>query len=662
MSQVTTIKPHINTISAPDELRELPGWLMWRYEQHDGEAKQRKVPYYTNGSRRHGVQGRPEDRSNLTTFGAARAAAARKGYDGVGLALMPEWGITALDFDNCIGKDGVLDEVERMIAGTYAEWSPSGKGVRAFVRGNLGDHKDFSGPFGFETFSTKGFVTFTGQTLDITELLGADNNIADPSDELKALITKRFTHRPTEVDDDPLTNYAPPLGLSDRQIEDALDVLDPDMGRDHWRAIGMAIRHEKGDEGFDLWHDWSARAATKYPGEQALRQQWESFRKTDGKLVTARTLVKMANNAGAHLRVDLASEADITDAKADKPNRFTVVSAGEFSRGERPGWVIKGVLPRAELVVLFGESGSGKSFLSLDLAAAIVRGVEWRGHKTNKGRVVYIAAEGGGGFRNRLSAYQIKHGIDFDDYDLGIIHAAPNFLEKADAVDIGRAILAAGRADVIFVDTFAQVMPGANENAGEDVGKALQHCRVIHKATGAVVVLVHHSGKDATKGARGWSGLRAAADAEIEVSKTLMGRLARISKQKDGDDNLEWGFDLETVPVGIDEDGDVVDSCVVIEAEVPTMHRGSKRALGEVEKLVMQVMAEITESQVQGIEVEPVIERVKALLPAPPEPANSSIRKKRDTRPQRVKRALSALCTGDDAPFFLEADGTLSVV
>ena len=77
MSAVTTIAPHIQNVQAPDVLRALPGWLIWRFEENPNGGKPLKVPYYTSGAKRNGVQGRPEDRQQLTTFDAARTAAAR---------------------------------------------------------------------------------------------------------------------------------------------------------------------------------------------------------------------------------------------------------------------------------------------------------------------------------------------------------------------------------------------------------------------------------------------------------------------------------------------------------------------------------------------------------------------------------------------------------
>jgi KaiC/GvpD/RAD55 family RecA-like ATPase len=351
----------------------------------------------------------------------------------------------------------------------------------------------------------------------------------------------------------------------------------------------------------------------------------------------------------------IAETTPATDQVATPSERFQVIPAGQFSRGKRPTWIIKGLLPKAELVVLFGESGSGKSFVALDLACAIAQGKSWRGMRTKQGRVVYVAAEGAGGFRNRLSAYQLHHGVDLDEVPFGIIHAAPNLLQRSDALEVAKAITAGGPADVVIVDTFAQVTPGANENAAEDIGKALAHCKGIHKATGAVVLLVHHSGKDASKGSRGWSGLRAAADAEIEVVRSQAGRYIRVSKQKDGDDQGEWGFDLQVVPVGVDEDGDVVDSCVAIEAAVPSQGARNAKKLGPWEQLVYEVVSEFAQGQNSGIELSAVLDEVIERKPKPE-------KGKRDTRRQHARRALLALCQGDEAPFFLDDDGCLSVL
>lgn len=274
----------------------------------------------------------------------------------------------------------------------------------------------------------------------------------------------------------------------------------------------------------------------------------------------------------------LPDDLEPSDEASEKPLKFKVIPAGEFSAGKPPAWWIKGVLPDAEIAMMYGASGSGKSFLAWDLACAIQRGVSWRGRRVRRGRVVYVCAEGMGGFRTRIKAYAIDKGVSMDDLP-GVIAQAPNLLETDDVKELIRAIMAYGDVDLIIIDTFAATTPGSDENQSKDVGRALSHLKAIRRITGAMVLAVHHSGKDATRGARGWSGMRAAMDAELEVVRTGDVRVVRLTKSKDGRDGLFWGFALEIVHLGLDADGDEVTSCVVKEIEVQVTASASRPAL-----------------------------------------------------------------------------------
>lgn len=659
MNAVTTIKPHLTSIVAPDEMRNLPAWLVWRFEYHEGEDRPRKIPYYTGGPKRHGKQGSPQDLQQLTTFDAARTAAARRGFDGVGFVPMPEFNICALDFDHCVVNGQVHPDLEAIVTGTYAEYSPSGTGVRAFVKGQYGNSKARGEPYGFEVFSSKGFVTVTGNRLDIVDILGNENTIAELDGPVRALCAKRFAREVAETG----ISAGEPLGLTQAQIDKCLSVIDADIGHDEWLSVGMALHHETQGEGFDLWNDWS-ELGSKYPGREVLLHRWSSFGKTHDRTVTARSLVHLANEHGAGINLNGPASADEFEALVEdgtlinegttQPQRFNFEPVHEFSSATALPWIIKGVLPQAGLAVVYGASGSGKSFAVLDMGMAIARGMPWRGKKTKQGRVAYIAAEGADGFRKRIAAYAQHQGVDLSTVPMTVLNAAPNLLEKQDAVDVAKGVKASGGADVIIIDTLAQTTPGANENAGEDMGKALGYCKRIHEVTGALVLLIHHSGKDATKGARGWSGVRAACDAELEVVRGEGGRALRLTKNKDGEDGLEWGFDLEVVQIGVDEDMDPITSCVVIETAMPVIGAGPARKLGPVEKIINAVVQEFAVAQSSGIEVAQVLaEAVKRM--DPPED------RKRDTRKQRARRALEALCNGDDAPYYLGDDACLTI-
>ena len=222
-------------------------------------------------------------------------------------------------------------------------------------------------------------------------------------------------------------------------------------------------------------------------------------------------------------------------------------------------------MPAATLGVIYGASGSGKTFVAFDLIATLTLGRDWRGHRTPRPIApLWIAAEGVEDMRKRLAGACQHMGVALADLNMRFIGEAPNFLEEIDVKALLAQIKKQGSGfDVIIIDTLAQVMPGGNENSGEDMGKVLGYCKAISRATGAMVILIHHSGKDESKGARGWSGLRAASDFEIEVLRLDDDRVATVTKMKGGIDGAEYGFELLTVVVGQDADGDDETTCVV---------------------------------------------------------------------------------------------------
>ena len=570
----------LESLQAPAALRELKQWLVWKFEPNPKPGKKDlKVPYYAKSGTKRGWmpgprskkvgQGSPEELPLLVTFEEAKAAAAERGMTGVGLAMVEGCPVTALDFDHCV-TDGVIHpDVEALIVGTYAEISPSGTGVRAFVLGNLGDRSDAhpdDGSFGFETYSSSRFVTFTGDMTADTVDFGSENIVAEPSALLLETCEKRFG--PKAVRQIAIgKSDKERVGLTDSQLK---IVLQWTAGGDYhrWMSIGAALHHETEGEGEWLWDEWSQGIA-EYEGPDEIRYKWSTMGNYSGNEKTFWSVLREAQALGCPVNVDTASPDEFedlgTDPKAPKGSEFNIRSHSDFAKQVRSvQWIVKEFLPQASLGVLFGESGSGKSFLAYDLSAAVSRGIEWNGRKVTQGRVLYIVAEGVAGFVNRIKAYCHQQAITPDDINIDVISdVTPNLLDKDQVSRLVKAISAQEPYSLIVVDTFAQVTPGANENSGEDMGKALAECRRIHRASGAMVLLVHHSGKDASKGARGWSGLRAAADVELEVLRSDEVRSVSVTKLKDGQDGGSVGFKLHTVVLGEDEDGDDVTSCIV---------------------------------------------------------------------------------------------------
>lgn len=555
-------------LQAPDAMRDLKGWLVWRWVRKPGRPKAAKMPYYVTGIVRKYTHCSDEDRALLVTFEEAKAAAEKHDFAGVGFALMPEFGITALDFDDCV-IDGKVDNlVEELTEGSYAEYSPSGNGIRAFFSGVIPDDKDSpprnpNDKFGYEVFHSKGFVTFTGNITDLTELMGDQNTLAPVKEIHRAYSLKRFL-RVKELRDKYEGDGKPPLPLSPEQVTELLHKLPEDLGYEDWRNVGMAVHHQTYGDGFDLWDDWSAHSS-KYGGMEFGKARWDSFGiNTTAEYTTMGTVLKMIRDAGGETGLETASADEFEVLPMPVGGKFKITSDDDFAAQESNlKWLVKGFLPKANLGVLFGESGSGKSFAMLDLSAAICRGLEfWNGHRVSKGRVLYVVAEGVSGFRQRIKAYCHQQAIPRIGMDV-IYDITPNLTNVAQITDLISEIRQREPYDLIVMDTFAQVMSGADENNGMDVGIALAECKRIAHRCDAMVLLVHHSGKDASKGSRGHSSIKAACDVEIKVERSNDTRSITTSKMKDGVEGVGYLFKLHTVILGEDEDGDDITSCIV---------------------------------------------------------------------------------------------------
>lgn len=318
-------------------------------------------------------------------------------------------------------------------------------------------------------------------------------------------------------------------------------------------------------------------------------------------------------------------------------DRMEPISYKEFTDKPPLEWIIKKILAHAELAVIYGEPGCGKSFLAQEIALAVALGLaEFHGHKINAGRVVYVCAEGANGFRQRLKAYAQYHGLEEGAFaNFSIVPVSPNFLDDGDPKALADHI---GEADLIIMDTFARITAGADENSGKDMGAAIQRCQSLHIATGALVILVHHSGKNKENGSRGWSGIKGACDTEIEVTNLGGTRKARISKQKDGQDGIEWHFSLIPYELGKDDDGDPITSCYYDPIDAPRESEiRQKRKLGGWQEAVMNTFEDTMNGESNSFILEEVLIDLTVQNSATPG------KNERDTRKQKIRNALTTL-------------------
>lgn len=226
--------------------------------------------------------------------------------------------------------------------------------------------------------------------------------------------------------------------------------------------------------------------------------------------------------------------------------------------------LIRKYLGKGEMSVLYGDSNTGKTFVALDIGYHIATKQTWNGQKVSNGLTVYVAAEAGESINSRVKAWMTRHNIAGDP-PLAIVPCQVDLHSPTAEIEpllvLLKEISAAYGMPIAFVvlDTLARVMGNGDENTARDMGMLVKSVGRIQGETGAHVMLVHHSGKVATKGARGSSALRAATDTEIEVE----GGQLIMKKQRNGEILKPVRFNLKTVQLGTDEEGESVTSCVV---------------------------------------------------------------------------------------------------
>jgi RecA-family ATPase len=214
------------------------------------------------------------------------------------------------------------------------------------------------------------------------------------------------------------------------------------------------------------------------------------------------------------------SECPLVPVKSHDQSRLKPILWSELHTLPKREALIEGLLDCTALSVMFGPSGCGKTFFALDLAAHIALGRPWRACTVLQGAVVYVAAEGGYGIQERLEAFSCQYetgpkGVPF--------YVIPEPIDLCNSeTDVELLIDHLGNLNdqpvrLLVIDTVSRALAGGNENTPDHMGALIKRCDKLRAATGAHVMLLHHTGKDKNQGARGHSSLRAAVDTEIQM-------------------------------------------------------------------------------------------------------------------------------------------------
>lgn len=266
--------------------------------------------------------------------------------------------------------------------------------------------------------------------------------------------------------------------------------------------------------------------------------------------------------------------------------RFTLLSAGDVQSEPRAPWTVRGIAPRTGLGAVVGPPGVGKGFLILNLLAHVAESRPWFGHAITEPRpVVYLVLEGWGGLADRIRAWEVANDRPMPS-NIHFVRDAFDLRSASARQALAEAIREAGAGGgLLVVDTLARAAPGADENSVVDMGDLIAGATELAEQLHALAILVHHVGKDASKGLRGHSSLLGALDFSIELSRAGDVRTWTLSKSKDGQDGITGMFRLRTVELGNDpETGEPISSCVAdpIEPEdgSPMIRRPAKPKTG----------------------------------------------------------------------------------
>jgi hypothetical protein len=247
------------------------------------------------------------------------------------------------------------------------------------------------------------------------------------------------------------------------------------------------------------------------------------------------------------------------------PRQLLNIESWDDIEDEPVEWLIDNVLPKRAFCALYGPPGSYKSFVALDIAEAVATGRPWMGREVQAaGAVLYIAGEGFGGIGARIKACKM-HNRTQAGAEIYVIRAAINMRSSAEDFDLLVASIkdlmekTGVQFELVQIDTLARAFGGGNENNSEDMGAFIHNAGRIQRMLGCAMMVLHHSGKDATKGLRGHSSLLGAVDTQLELlkidatpnpSSPIAGSgILTISKQKDGQDGLKIGFEMVKVEI-----------------------------------------------------------------------------------------------------------------
>jgi AAA domain len=277
--------------------------------------------------------------------------------------------------------------------------------------------------------------------------------------------------------------------------------------------------------------------------------------------------------------------------------RFRLERFKNLKASTAPAYLVKGMLPRTGIVVIWGPPKCGKTFGTFDMVMHVAIGWEYRGRRVRHGTVIYFAAEGAPGLRARSEAWRKHHLADDPDRDVPfyLIDAGLDLARDANELiaDI-RAGLGATPPAIVVIDTLNRTIDGS-ESKDADMGRYLKAADAIHRAFDCLVIIVHHCGKD-PKRPRGHTSLEGTADAQIAVTNDHGLITMTVEFMKDDEAGATTRSRLRLVELGLNDEKEPITSRVALPADDEAVPTGKSRKLTGYNKIGFDLLCELAAS------------------------------------------------------------------
>jgi len=564
----------------PAELREYRQFVVWNRVTRSDREKPAKIPYSP-------ITGQPANVNDPTTWGnfddAVKVVSSNSHmYAGIGFVLTDNDPFTFIDLDVAQGEQPTTDqELIFKEFDSYTEYSPSGNGVHIIVKGKV--------PTGrrrgtVEVYSSLRYMTMTGNVIRKSPIMQRNELINTLWAEMSGAKPESIfiESAPQTEEDSEIIKSA----KSAKNCEKFIDLFECGNWQKDYSDQSIADQALMNIIAFYTNNKEQAKRiflASKL-GQRDKAKRYDYMNATIEKAFDQK--LQPVDFSG--LRNQLPKPKDM------QPNagRYRPLLAADFSTLPPMEWRIKNLVPASGLYCAYGPSGSGKSFLMTDMAAAIAEGCPWFGHRVKPSQVLYVGLEGEAGYRGRVMAWQHHHGRSIPPA-LAFVLQPFHLTNAQDVIDLAATC---PPGCVVMVDTMNRAAPSADENSSRDMGLIIEGAKTLQRLINGLVILIAHTGKDAAKGLRGHSSLFAALDGAILVNRNGDTRSWKLDKSKDGKDGAEYSFRLNVVEIGFDEDGDAITSCVIESHgdSLPTW--GKDKPLTQNQKLALDTFIEASES------------------------------------------------------------------